>query len=85
MAVTKDRQGQGIGKVLLTKVFELAIQQHFLSGCAAVVVDSKPESVEFYRKYLFKNMRVSNNAPASPQTRMYLAIKTVLAAMEPVP
>jgi predicted N-acetyltransferase YhbS len=81
MAVAHDRQGQGIGKQLLVHVFSLAAQQHLLSGCAAVVVDAKPDSVAFYRKYGFKATRVAPGAPSSPQAQMYIVMKTVLAAM----
>ena len=82
MAVARERQGQGVGKQLLTYVFHLAVQQHLLSGCAAVVVDSKPASVDFYRKYGFKPTRVMSDVPSSPQTTMYIAMKTVLSAIE---
>jgi len=82
MAVAQGRQGQGIGQQLLRHVFGLAAQQHLTIGCAAVVVDSKPESVTFHKKYGFKPTRVPADAPLSEQTQMYIAMKTVLAAME---
>lgn len=80
MAVAHDRQGQGIGRHLLTHVFGLAAQQHLLSGCAAVVVDAKPDAVAFYKKYGFKATRVAPDAPSSSQIKMYIAMTTVLAA-----
>lgn len=82
MAVAQDRQGQKIGQQLLRHVFGLAAQQHLTIGCAAVVVDSKPESVGFYKKYGFKPTRIPADAPPSNQTQMYIAMKTVLAAMD---
>jgi predicted N-acetyltransferase YhbS len=82
MAVAQDRQGQKIGQQLLRHVFSLAAQQHLTIGCAAVVVDSKPESVGFYKKYGFKPTRVPADASPAAQTQMYIAMKTVFAAME---
>ena len=82
MAVATDRQGQKIGQHLLRHVFSLAAQQQLTVGCAAVVVDSKPESVGFYKKFGFKPTRVQPDTPSSDRTQMYIAMKTVLAAME---
>lgn len=85
MAVVTERQRnkeQRIGEQMLKYVFTLAAQQHYLSGCAAVIVDSKPEAVGFYSKYGFKPTKVGDEGPsASTETQMYIAIKTVLAAI----
>ena len=52
------------------------------TGCAAVVVDSKPEAVGFYTKHGFKPTRIVDEAHQSPQTQMFIEMATVLAAME---
>lgn len=79
MGVREDRKHQGIGARLMRHVFECAREQHLAMGCAAVVVDAKPDAVEYYRRYMFTPMPVVE--PASSQTRMYLEMGTVLAAM----
>lgn len=81
LATAEDRQGQGIGKRLMRHVFELAEQQYQNTGCAVVTVDSKPESVWFYEKFMFQRMNVLDGG-TSAQVAMYLEIGTVLAAMD---
>ncbi|MBA3025723.1 MAG: GNAT family N-acetyltransferase [Sulfurimonas sp.] len=45
--------GSGIGSTLVTFVNLLAIIQQSTTGCRALIVDSKPEAVEFYKKLDF--------------------------------
>ena len=71
-----------VGMQMLTHVFELAAQQYLHTGCAAVVVDSKPESVVFYSKYGFKPTKTNPDDAPSEQTQMYIAMKTVLRGMQ---
>jgi len=81
MAVQQEHQKgpRRIGELLLQHVFTLAAQQHLTTGCAAVVVDAKPEAVAYYQRYGFKRMRLG--AATSAQTEMYIAIKKVMAAV----
>lgn len=54
LAVDEDYRGMDVGETLL---FDCIYQAKELSkqvGCRLVVVDSKPESVEFYLKYGFE-------------------------------
>lgn len=81
MAVAVDRQGTGLGRILVAHVFKLALQQHMTVGCAAIIVDAKPGAVGFYEKYMFKPTRAAAEAPPSAQTTMYVAMKTILDAM----
>lgn len=81
LATAGNRQGQGIGKHLMRHVFELAKNQYESTGCAVVTVDSKPESVGFYRKFLFEEMPVIDGG-TQEQVAMYLEIGTVLAAID---
>jgi predicted N-acetyltransferase YhbS len=84
MAVAQDRQRSGIGRILLKQVFTLAVQQHLTVGCAAVIVDAKPEAVAYYPKYGFKKTRAIEGAVTNPnQTRMFILIKDVMATIEP--
>lgn len=84
MGVLKGRQRKGIGKRLIAHAFVVADAQYKMSGCAAVIVDAKPEAVGFYRQYEFEDLLVLENDPprtdASP-ILMYLPIATVHAAI----
>jgi len=48
LATDRDVRGMGIGRALLRFAFELAERQRDEVGCAGILVDAKPESVEFY-------------------------------------
>lgn len=45
--------GQGVGRTLMKLVNLLAITQQKTVGCRAIIVDSKPEAVEFYEYFDF--------------------------------
>lgn len=81
LAVAEDCQGKGIGKKLMRKAFELAKQQREATGCNLVTVDSKPESVGFYKKIMFEPMTVVEGGTPD-YIPMFLEMETVLAAME---
>jgi GNAT superfamily N-acetyltransferase len=53
LAVDERAQGRGLGKELLKFVFGLARTLARDDGCVGVLVDAKPEAVEFYRQYGF--------------------------------
>jgi GNAT superfamily N-acetyltransferase len=53
LAVDQRAQGRGVGQVLLRAVFALARKMADELGCLGVVVDAKPEAVEFYHKLGF--------------------------------
>lgn len=55
LAVAESAQGQGLGKQLLKAVFRIAHEMADRTGCVAVVVDAKPQAVEFYRRYGFES------------------------------
>jgi GNAT superfamily N-acetyltransferase len=54
LAVEKKAQGRGVGKLLLRAVFQVAHDMAQSIGCAGVVVDAKPDAVEFYESYGFE-------------------------------
>lgn len=81
LAVAEDCQRKGIGKTLMRKAFELAKQQCESTGCRLVTVDSKPESVTFYEKYMFEKMTAVEGGSAD-YIPMFLEMETVLAAMK---
>ena len=54
LAVSKSTRGQGIGKLLLKATFAIAHDMADRTGCVAVVVDAKPDSVDFFKKLGFE-------------------------------
>lgn len=48
LAVDRRFQGQGVGRLLLRTMLELALQLRDQAGCAGVVVDAKPAATAFY-------------------------------------
>jgi predicted N-acetyltransferase YhbS len=56
LAVSEDTRSQGIGAALLRAVFTLAHEMSTRYGCVGVVVDAKPDSVSFYKRYGFEAM-----------------------------
>jgi GNAT superfamily N-acetyltransferase len=54
LAVAEYAQGQGVGRVLLRAVFTLAWRMADDFGCIGVVVDAKPEAVQFYVRLGFE-------------------------------
>jgi predicted N-acetyltransferase YhbS len=58
LAVAESSQGQGIGNLLLKTVFAIAHEMADRTGCVAVVVDAKPEAVEFYERFGFESFEV---------------------------
>ncbi|MFT5661000.1 MAG: hypothetical protein ACI9TV_001644 [Sulfurimonas sp.] len=47
------KANEGVGTILITFMTLLAIIQQSTSGCRAIIVDSKPEAVQFYEKFDF--------------------------------
>jgi GNAT superfamily N-acetyltransferase len=84
MAVSREHQRRGIGKRLIVHAFVVADAQYKLSGCAAVIVDAKPDVAEFYRQFGFKDLLVLERDPTPTETspiRMFLPIATVREAI----
>ena len=80
LAVVNRYQGQGIGKQLLRYVLRLALEQKDTVGCVGVVVDAKPEAVEFYKKFGFSIVddlvegEIRGNPPPRP---LFLPINSI--------
>ena len=47
LAVDERFQGHGIGKLLLRAILELALEMRDRVGCIGIVVDAKPDAVDF--------------------------------------
>lgn len=54
LAVDRRYQRQGIGKLLLKAMFELALELRENVGCIGVVVDTRPQAIPFYRDLGFR-------------------------------
>lgn len=83
LAVDEAARGQGLGRRLLRFVFELALQMAGDYGCIGVVVDAKPDAVDFYRQYGFVSIDViEGQSEARPApVPMFLAIRSIREAI----
>ncbi|MBN1961587.1 MAG: GNAT family N-acetyltransferase [Deltaproteobacteria bacterium] len=79
LAVAKEAQGSGVGRLLLRVVFEIAGNMAKTVGCIGVVVDAKDDAITFYQRYGFEPFNVIEGALESrPQTLpMFLPIGAI--------
>lgn len=54
LGVDREFQGQKLANRLLTECCALAVQQALVVGCCGLVIDSKPEVIELYRRFGFQ-------------------------------
>lgn len=83
LAVDQVFQGQGIGKLLLKSMLELALQQRDRSGCVGVVVDAKPQAVAFYSQLGFEALEIiSGELGSRPEPlAMFLPIQVIAKSL----
>ncbi len=62
LAVDVRFQGHGIGRLLLRAMLELALEMRDRVGCTSVVVDAKPDAVDFYSGLGFKVIELVSGA-----------------------
>jgi GNAT superfamily N-acetyltransferase len=84
LAVDQSAQGQGLGAQLLRFVFQLALRMANDYGCVGVVVDAKPDAVDFYARYGFMPVdAVEGQSDVRPQpTPMFLSIRALMGTGE---
>lgn len=84
LAVSVDSRKQGIGSLLVGYSLALALETDTKTGCIGVLVDAKPEAVEFYRKLGFEREDpVEGMAVGHPEPiPMFLHIETIRAAIQ---
>lgn len=71
LAVARDRQGQGLGEVLLIDALRRALRQSHQVGAMAVVVDAKDDRLRaFYERYGFRCFEDDGY-------RLFLPMKTI--------
>jgi GNAT superfamily N-acetyltransferase len=82
LAVDQRFKGHGIGRLLLRAMLELALEMRDRVGCVGVVVDAKPEAVDFYAGLGFRTMRlISGSLGDRPEPiAMFLPIREIAAA-----
>lgn len=79
LAVAESARGQGLGAQLLRFVLTLAVRLAADYGCIGVVVDAKPDAIDFYSKYGFIGAdAVEGQSDARPQpTTMFLSLRAI--------
>ena len=84
LAVDQRFQGHGIGKLLLSAILELALEMRDRVGCIGVVVDAKPDSVDFYSNLGFTPVElISGSLGDRPEPiAMFLPIGQIAAAVK---
>lgn len=87
MAVAAAHQRSGVGSVLMSAVFVLARDQARKTGCAFILVDSKPGSESYYERWGFSRLAVeAGELDSKPTPRvMVLGLGAIPPTDEPVP
>ncbi len=82
LAVDRSAQAQGLGSQLLRFVLQLSLGMDEKFGCAGVVVDAKPDALEFYGKFGFIALdALEGRSDARPRpTPLFLAIRAIREA-----
>jgi ribosomal protein S18 acetylase RimI-like enzyme len=62
LCVFNDFCSKGVGTLLMTFANILAIVQQKKIGCRALIVDSKPEAIEFYKRFNFVKINKEVNS-----------------------
>jgi GNAT superfamily N-acetyltransferase len=83
LAVAGECHGQGIGRLLLRMVFSLAWRMANDFGCLGVLVDAKPEAVDFYDKLGFIELQHRQGALGDrPEPKPMFAALTAIPKPE---
>ncbi len=86
LAADSTAQNRGVGKALLRHVFLLALKMSEEYGCVGIVVDAKPGAVDFYLRFGFSPLEVTEGRIESrpePQP-MFLPLDLVATALDHV-
>lgn len=84
LAIDESAQNRGIGRKLLRYVFQIALKMSADYGCVGLVVDAKPEAVEFYSRFGFKALDVIEGqlAVRPRPISMFLSIREIKASVK---
>ena len=85
LATDSSARGQGVGRALLRFVLHLALRMSDDYGCVGVVVDAKPDAVDFYSKHgLIPLDLLEGRSDARPQPlAMFRSIRAIRDALGP--
>ena len=83
LAVDATAENRGLGMALLRHVFLLALQMSQEYGCVGILVDAKPDAVEFYARFGFSPLEISEGEIESrpKPTPMFLPLDLIVAAL----
>lgn len=81
LAVAEAAQSRGIGKALLRHVFLLSQKMAEEYGCVGVVVDALPDAVEFYQRFGFSPLEVSEGQLESRPAPLPMFLPGALIAL----
>lgn len=82
LGVDLRARGLGIGEALLRSALRLATAQRDSVGCLGVVVDAKPDAIEFYRKYGFVPLEdVRERMLGGDPTPMLLPMSSIVESL----
>lgn len=79
LAVDERYQGLGLGQILLRTALQLAVDMRDRMGCTGVVVDAKPEAVQYYESLGFIQLEsIAGELNDRPQPiPMFLSIRLI--------
>lgn len=82
LAVDERFQSHGIGRLMLRAMLELALEMRDRAGCIGVLVDAKPDAVDFYSNLGFKPAELLSGALGDRPApiAMFLPIRQIAAA-----
>ena len=85
LAADATAQNRGVGTALLRHVFRLALQMSQGYGCVGILVDAKSDAVEFYARFGFSPLEISEGEIESrpKPTPMLLPLDLIAAAHIP--
>lgn len=83
LAVEQSAQGLGVGSQLLRFVLHLAVRMATDYGCVGVIVDAKPDAIDFYTRYGFIPVEaMEGQSETRPQpTTMFLSTRAIQESM----
>lgn len=83
LAVDSSAQGLGLGRALLRFVLQLSVRMADEYGCVGILVDAKPDAVDFYAKYGFiaVDLMEGQSEARPPATAMFRSIRAIRDAL----
>ncbi|MDZ4179091.1 MAG: N-acetyltransferase [Coriobacteriia bacterium] len=85
LGVDAREQGSGLGKEMLGASTLIATELRARAGCVGILVDSKPDSVDFYEKHDFRRTPVTSRmaGAGAPPVRLFADLRHLWRAGSP--